>query len=83
MDEAMPGPTPLAKLLLLLGIGLVVLGALVWLGQYLPENLRPFRLPGDIRIERKGLRFYFPITTMILLSLIASGLFRLVSWWRG
>ncbi|HSF47043.1 MAG TPA: DUF2905 domain-containing protein [Burkholderiales bacterium] len=26
-------------------------------------------LPGDIRIERKGFSFYFPITTSILVSL--------------
>jgi hypothetical protein len=28
------------------------------------------RLPGDIRIEKKNFRFYFPITTMILFSLV-------------
>jgi hypothetical protein len=28
------------------------------------------RLPGDIRVERKDFRFYFPITTMILISLL-------------
>ena len=27
------------------------------------------RLPGDIRIERDNFKFYFPITTMILISL--------------
>jgi H+/Cl- antiporter ClcA len=30
------------------------------------------RLPGDIRIERENFRFYFPITTMILLSLFGT-----------
>ena len=30
------------------------------------------RLPGDIRIEKANFRFYFPITTMILLSLVAT-----------
>jgi H+/Cl- antiporter ClcA len=30
------------------------------------------RLPGDIRIERENFRFYFPITTMILLSLLGT-----------
>lgn len=34
------------------------------------------RLPGDIRIEKENFRFYFPITTMILLSLVAT----LVVW---
>jgi hypothetical protein len=27
-------------------------------------------LPGDIKIERKGFTFYFPITTSILVSLL-------------
>ncbi len=30
------------------------------------------RLPGDIRIEKEHSRFYFPITTMIILSLVLS-----------
>jgi len=30
------------------------------------------RLPGDIRIERENFNFYFPITTMILLSLFGT-----------
>ena len=30
------------------------------------------RLPGDIRIEKENFRFYFPITTMILFSIILS-----------
>ena len=34
------------------------------------------RLPGDIRIEKENFRFYFPITTMILLSLLVT----LVIW---
>lgn len=28
------------------------------------------RLPGDIRVEKENFRFYFPITTLILLSLV-------------
>jgi hypothetical protein len=31
-------------------------------------------LPGDIVIERENFRFYFPPTTCILLSLVASAL---------
>jgi H+/Cl- antiporter ClcA len=30
------------------------------------------RLPGDIRIEKENFRFYFPIATMILLSLFGT-----------
>ena len=36
-------------------------------------------LPGDIRIERENFRFFFPITTMILLSLVINLVLRL---WR-
>lgn len=35
------------------------------------------RLPGDIRIEKENFKFYFPITTMLLLSLIVSILIRI------
>jgi hypothetical protein len=28
------------------------------------------RLPGDIRIEKGNFRFYFPVTTMIIFSLV-------------
>jgi len=28
------------------------------------------RLPGDIRIEKENFRFYFPITTMVIVSLV-------------
>ena len=30
------------------------------------------RLPGDIKIEKENFRFYFPITTMILFSLLGT-----------
>jgi uncharacterized protein HemY len=36
------------------------------------------RLPGDIRIEKENFRFYFPITTMIIFSLLATALIYLI-----
>ncbi len=36
-------------------------------------------LPGDIRIERENFRFYFPVTTMILASIILSLLISAIS----
>jgi len=30
------------------------------------------KLPGDIRIEKENFRFYFPLTTMILVSVVIS-----------
>jgi hypothetical protein len=30
------------------------------------------RLPGDIRIEREGFSFYFPLTTGLIISVVLS-----------
>ena len=50
------------------GAGLLLLGALVWSGA-----LGWFgRLPGDIRIERDGMRVYFPIASMLIVSVVLS-----------
>ena len=51
-----------------LGVGLVILGLLAWSGA-----LSWFgRLPGDIRIERETVRIYFPITSMLIVSVVLS-----------
>ena len=69
----------IGRLLLVLGLLLVVWG-LVWL--YAPWLLSWFgRLPGDIRIEREGFRFYFPLTSMLLVSLGLSLLLNLLLRW--
>jgi len=57
-----------AKWLITIGIVLVALGVL-W---PLLAKLGLGSLPGDIRIERKGFTFYFPVTTGILISLAVS-----------
>ena len=36
------------------------------------------RLPGDIRIEKENFRFYFPITTMIIFSLLLTLVIQLI-----
>lgn len=56
-------PLMLAGIILLaLGIFFSMGGSLSWLG----------RLPGDIRLERPGVRLYFPLTTSVLLSVVFS-----------
>ena len=61
--------------LLFTGIVLVAAGILwPWLAR-IPIG----RLPGDIVIRRPGFVFYFPVTTMVIASIVAS----LVMWiWR-
>ena len=54
---------------------LIVIGLLVALAGVLwkPLSALPlFRLPGDFVIDWPGFKFFFPLTTMILLSLIVS-----------
>ena len=36
------------------------------------------KLPGDIRVEKENFKFYFPLTTMILLSLAITLIINLV-----
>lgn len=58
------------KTLIMIGIVLVLAGlAWPWLGK-LPLG----RLPGDIVIDRPGMKFHFPITTMVLVSLVLSAI---------
>jgi len=67
---------PLARVLVLLGLALVALGLLVWL---VPSWGWLGRLPGDLRIERPGLRIYVPLMSSLLVSLVLSALFWLIS----
>lgn len=65
----------MAKLLIIIGIvitttGLILLlfpGSWGWLG----------KLPGDLRYEKGNVRFFFPITTMILVSVLISLVLRI------
>ncbi len=58
------------KWIILTGLCIVIIGIIVyffhnklnWIGH----------LPGDIRVEKENFRFYFPVTTMILFSLVLS-----------
>ncbi len=57
---------------------LIILGTLIILvGILWPfiEKLNLGRLPGDIVFKRDDFRFYFPVTTCILISIILSILF--------
>ena len=56
------------KPLILIGAVVILVGLLwPWLGKL------PFgRLPGDIVIDRPEYKFYFPVTTMILVSVVIS-----------
>ncbi len=64
----------MAKILIILGGVLIVIGLLwPWL-QQLPFG----RLPGDILIKREGFQFFFPLTTCILISILITLIFWLL-----
>lgn len=56
----------LGPLVIAIGAGVVVVGVLLWSGA-----LGWFgRLPGDIRIEGERSRVFFPITSMVIASIV-------------
>jgi hypothetical protein len=68
---------PLGKVLVGIGIILVLVGLTVW---FAGDRLNWFgRLPGDIHIERPGFSCFFPITSMIIVSLVLSILLSVLS----
>jgi Protein of unknown function (DUF2905) len=64
-----------AKVLILIGLALVVVG-LIWLAG---ERLGLGRLPGDFVIEREGFRLYIPLMTSLIVSVVLS----LLLWFFG
>jgi hypothetical protein len=62
----------LGKTLFIIGLVIAGLGLFIWLfGMKRSGGL----LPGDIYIERGNFRFYFPVVTCIVLSLILTLIF--------
>ena len=70
----MPHP---AWLLIVVGVVIVVIGV-AWLFAASLPGLG--RLPGDIVIERDNFRFYFPLATCVVLSLLLTGVLWLVRY---
>jgi len=68
------GLGPLGKLLILLGVFIIAMGALLLIGQKIPWI---GKLPGDIMIKKEKFTFYFPITTSIIISIVLTLLFTL------
>jgi uncharacterized protein HemY len=62
------------KLMMLCGLGLLILGLVIY---FLSDKMQWFgQLPGDIRIEKDNFRLFFPLSTMIILSVLLN----LVIW---
>ena len=67
---------PIGKVLVLVGLGIAFLGLLIWL---FGNKLNWFgNLPGDIKMERQNFTFYAPIVSMLLVSILLSGILWLI-----
>jgi hypothetical protein len=56
------------KYIILIGGAIVIVGLVIY---FFHDKLHWIgHLPGDIRIEKENVRFYFPITTMVVFSLL-------------
>ncbi len=65
------------KILIYTGLLIAVIGFFIYMFDKLPFNLG--RLPGDIYIKKDNFVFYFPLTTSILISIILSAIFIIIS----
>ncbi|HYV54950.1 MAG TPA: DUF2905 domain-containing protein [Chitinophagaceae bacterium] len=64
------------KYIIITGVLIVLLGVLIY---FFHDKLSWIgRLPGDIRIEKENFKFYFPITTMIIFSLVITIIIQLI-----
>ena len=66
----------MAKYIIGFGLLLIVVGGIVWLMER--AGLRPGQLPGDVVAGRGNVRFYFPIVTSIILSLVLTAVLWIV-----
>jgi hypothetical protein len=64
------------KYIIVAGVIIVLIG-IIW--YFFGDRLNWIgRLPGDIRVERENFRFYFPITTMILFSILVTVVIQII-----
>jgi hypothetical protein len=67
---------PLARIFIILGLVMVVIGGLIYLFGRLGIPLG--RLPGDIRIQGENVTCILPLATMIVLSIVLTVLLNII-----
>lgn len=68
----------IGKWIIFLGLGISLLGALIWGGTKVGLPLG--KLPGDMRIAKEKFALYFPLVTSLVLSLFLTMIINLVIW---
>ncbi len=67
----------IGKTLIFIGLVIAFMGLVILFFEKLPFG--PGKLPGDIYIKKDNFVFYFPLATSILLSVLLSAIFILIS----
>lgn len=70
---------PLGKILILTGTAIILLGVVLLFVDKVPLL---GKLPGDIVVRKKNFTFYFPLGTMVLLSVALSLIFYIISYFK-
>lgn len=73
----MPGLENIGRVIIVLGLVLVAMGLLLTFSGRIPFL---GRLPGDIAIQGENFSCFFPVATMILLSVVLTVVVNLVLW---
>lgn len=68
----------IAKWLIFIGIGLVILGLIIWV--IYKMGLPLGKLPGDLHIEKEKFRIYVPIVTSLVISIVLTLLINFIFW---
>ncbi len=66
------------KIFITIGVVFIIIGLMLYLFKGFPL----FRLPGDIYIDKGNFKFYFPITSSVLLSILFTLIFTIISKFR-
>lgn len=68
----------MAKTLIIIGVILIMIGVMWY---FFADKLSFIgNLPGDIKIEREHFKFYFPLTTMLLVSIFIHLVMRVLKY---
>ncbi len=71
-------PSDLGKIIVIAGLAIAAVGLIIWLtGKF---DLAFGRLPGDLRIERPGFSFRFPVVTCVILSIVITLILNALVW---
>lgn len=72
----------MGKLLIIIGLMIIVLGLVIMSIENGTLNIKWLNwfgnLPGDIKIEKENFKFYFPLTSMIVISVVISLILRIL-----